>query len=124
MSKVNVSEMALNMNKAGIPADYGPQLSRFLIAIWRSVVEGQPVPPDKVAGIAASLGISKGEADQFLEKVAERDENNNIIGALGLTQSDKWMHHFVVNGASLRTWCAWDTLIIPQVLKRTAYIES
>lgn len=124
MSEVNVSGMALNLNKAGIPADYGPKLSRFLINIWRAIAEGKPVPPAKVYETASGLGISKEEADQFLAKVAERDENNNVIGALGLTQSDKWMHKFVVNGASLRTWCAWDTLFLPQVLKRTANIES
>ena len=124
MSEVNVSEMARNMNMAGIPADYGPKLSRFLIDIWRSIAEGQPIPPAKVYGMASGLGISKKEADGFLEKVAERDENSNIIGALGLTQSEKWMHRFVVNEVSLRTWCAWDTLFLPQVLKRTANIES
>jgi alkylmercury lyase len=124
MSEVNVSELALNMNKAGIPADYSPQLSRFLIGIWRSIAEGHPVPPAKVYEMANGLGISREEADQFLAKVAERDEHNNLIGALGLTQSDNWMHRFVVNGASLRTWCAWDTLFLPQVLKKKASIES
>ncbi len=124
MSEVNVSEMALNLNKAGIPADYGPKLSRLLIGIWRSVAEGHPVPPAKVYEMASNLGVSREETDQFLAKVAERDDNNNVIGALGLTQSDKWEHRFVVNGASLRTWCAWDALFLPQVLKRTANIES
>jgi alkylmercury lyase len=116
--------MAQNMNKVGIPADYGPKLSRFLIDIWRSIAAGKPVLPAKVYDIASGLGISKDEADQFLAKVAERDESNNVIGALGLTQNDKWMHVFVVNGASLRTWCAWDTLFLPQVLRRTATVES
>ncbi|MFC1886400.1 hypothetical protein ACFLZM_05025 [Thermodesulfobacteriota bacterium] len=53
MSEVNINEMALNMNKAGIPADYGPKLSRFLINIWRSIAEGRPVPSAKVYEMAS-----------------------------------------------------------------------
>jgi alkylmercury lyase len=34
------------------------------------------------------------------------------------------MHKFIVNGNELRTWCAWDTLFMAQVLGMTASVIS
>jgi alkylmercury lyase len=33
-------------------------------------------------------------------------------------------HRFLVNGQTLYTWCAWDSLFIPQILGKTARVES
>ena len=56
--------------------------------------------------------------------MAERNDNGEIIGILGLTQGDQWAHQFRVNGIELRTWCAWDTLFMAQVLGQTAEVIS
>ncbi len=40
---VNINELALKMNRAGIPADYGPDNSRVLSRIWKEVAKGKPV---------------------------------------------------------------------------------
>jgi alkylmercury lyase len=57
-------------------------------------------------------------------KMAEHDAAGNIIGILGLSQGKTWAHKFIVNGNELRTWCAWDTLFMAQVLGMTANVIS
>ncbi len=121
---VNIAELARKMNRAGVPADYGPDNSKVLSRIWKEVAKGKPVTQSQVDKIIAELGVPKGKANEFLKKMAERDEKGNIVGILGLTQGTQWAHHFKVNGAELRTWCAWDTLFMAQVLGQTAQVVS
>lgn len=33
-------------------------------------------------------------------------------------------HHFEVDGKGLYTWCAWDALFIPQLIGKTAQVQS
>jgi len=33
-------------------------------------------------------------------------------------------HSFRVDGQQLYTWCAWDALFIPQIINKTAHVES
>lgn len=51
------------------------------------------------------------------------DDNQRIIGFWGIAviETD---HHFEVNGKTVYTWCAWDTLFIPELLNATAHISS
>ena len=74
--------------------------------------------------IVAEAGVPKGKASEFLKGLAERDDDGNVIGTLGLSQNRKWSHRFYADGHELRTWCAWDTLFLPQVLHKKARVES
>jgi alkylmercury lyase len=77
-----------------------------------------------VDAIIAEVGVPKDKANEFLKKMAERDDKGDIIGILGLSQGRTWTHRFLVNGNELRTWCAWDTLFLPQCLGQTAEVIS
>ena len=63
------------------------------------------------------------EATAFIKQVGELDKEGNIVGWMGLSQKDH-PHKFRINGHKLATWCAWDTLFLPALLKRTAKVES
>lgn len=63
------------------------------------------------------------EPNLFLRQMSEFDEAGNIVGVLGLSQK-KHSHRFQINGHILSTWCAWDTLFLPVLLKQTAEVES
>ena len=39
----SISELAQKMNRASVPADYGPDNSRVLSRIWKEVAKGKPV---------------------------------------------------------------------------------
>jgi len=62
-------------------------------------------------------------AHSFLKQVSEIDEGENLVGIAGLSQK-KHSHRFEVNGHILSTWCAWDTLFLPALLKHSAKVES
>jgi alkylmercury lyase len=121
---IDIKELSGKMNRAGIPADYGPDMSRLLVAMWKEIAKGRPVTHPVMGEIIRKLGISRDEALEFLTRMAERDENYDIIGILGLSQAKNWLHHFSINGVELRTWCAWDTLFLAQILKQTVRVVS
>lgn len=51
------------------------------------------------------------------------DDNHRIIGFWGIAVTET-NHHIEVNGKTVYTWCAWDTLFIPELLNTTAQITS
>jgi len=51
-------------------------------------------------------------------------EGERIIGFWGLTPRPSSQHLFQVDGRTLYTWCAWDTLFIPKILGKTARVET
>ena len=46
-----------------------------------------------------------------------------MIGFWGLA-IPKMKHRFELDGARLHTWCAWDALFLPELLGKTARVES
>ncbi len=124
MGNSRAIEIAEKLNQAGVPPKFEPDVSQLLIKVIRTVAEGQPVNDEQVSSIVAEIEIDEARAEEFLRAVTERDDDDNIIGIVGLTQNPNWAHRFNVNGNSLRTWCAWDTLYIPLLLNRTATVES
>jgi alkylmercury lyase len=119
MNRVDVALLAEKMNRAGVPGDFGPDMSRLLNHMWQEVAKGKPVTRQRIDEIVDGLKILSAEAEVFLRKMAERNENDDIIGILGLSQDITWAHRLDVNGVSLRTWCAWDQLFLAQVLHQT-----
>ena len=120
----NIEEIAKNLSDAGIPPDFGDENSRLLIKMWRTLGQGQPVTQAVTAHIAEELGIPFERADEFLRQITERDPDDNIIGLVGLSLNQEWAHRFNINGRSLRTWCAWDTLFLPAMLDESVVVES
>ncbi len=51
------------------------------------------------------------------------DEQERITGYWGLTVNQT-QHCIQLNGRTLYTWCAWDTLFLPGLLHTTVQIES
>lgn len=123
MSNLRAVEMLRKLTESGGPLDYGPDHSRLLIRVLRTLAKGHPVTAQQVDRIIAELGIARGPAHQCLRKVTERDADDNIVGILGLSLNDH-PHRFSVNGVRLSTWCALDTLFLPAMLQQTARVES
>ena len=51
------------------------------------------------------------------------DDEKNVVGFWGLALGEM-PHRFKVAGRQLYTWCAWDSLFIPELLGKTAEVES
>ncbi|MCH8048945.1 hypothetical protein IIC44_02505, partial [Patescibacteria group bacterium] len=74
--------------------------------------------------IVEDLGVHPETAHRFLRRMSERDSDDNIIGIMGLSLNDRWDNKFSVNGKTLNTWSAWDSMFLPALLQQTATIES
>lgn len=53
----------------------------------------------------------------------ERDHDGDVVAFSGLTLR-RTAHEFTVGTRRLHTWCAWDTLFLPALLRETAKVRS
>src|SRR5262249_930693 len=87
--------------------------------------KGTPVDAEQ---LGRALGVSPAESRALLERDSIKcfvypDGEGRILGFGGLAAAP--MHHrFEVEGRALSTWCAWDSLFIPEILGRPAHVTS
>ena len=117
-----VNETAARLTRGGGPMDYGADNLRLLVHVVRALAEGRPVTPERLAEIVDGLGCDRDGAERFLGRVAERDGEGNVVGALGLSLG-RHPYRFTVGGVTMTTWCAQDTLFLPVMLQQTATVE-
>lgn len=87
----------------------------------RLLADGEPVALDQLAS-AAGWSVEDVEAALSAQASAEHDEQGRLVGfALTLRPTT---HRFTVDGRTLFTWCASDTLMLPVMLGRPALVES
>jgi len=107
-------------------AEAFPDLSaieqRIAVGLYKLLAEGEPVSPDRVA---QHLDLSINLVTEALNSwpVVSFDDGKNVVGFYGLALEET-PHRFKVNGRQLYTWCAWDSLFIPELLGKTAAVES
>jgi alkylmercury lyase len=96
-------------------------LATFCTHLVQLLGDGQPVAR---ARLAAAHGVPLADVDAVLKRLpyVEFDGHGNIIAAgLSLVPTS---HQFQVNGRTLYTWCALDTLMYPVVLQQAARVSS
>ena len=104
---------------------FSPDERHAAVALYRELAKGQAVAD---AQMAHALGISTVESSALLQRDAikpfiYRDREGRVLGFGGLATTP--MHHrFEVDGHELSTWCAWDSLFIPEILGRSARVAS
>jgi alkylmercury lyase len=89
--------------------------------IIQQVVRGKPVTK---ADLQVSLHLSLDELERRLAHLpdTEFDQQDNILG-WGVTLLPT-AHQFQLDGKALYTWCAFDTVLFPPSLKRSAQVQS
>ena len=104
---------------------FSPDEQRAAVALYRELAKGRPV---EAAQLGRALGISPAESHALLQResikaFAYLDDQGRILGFGGLAAAP--MHHrFEVEGRTLSTWCAWDSLFIPEILGCSARVTS
>jgi len=104
---------------------FSPEEQHAAIALYRELAKGQPVDE---AQLGRALELSAAKAHALLERdpmkrLIYSDGQGRVLGFGGLAAAP--MHHrFEVDGRDLSTWCAWDSLFIPQILGRPARVRS
>jgi alkylmercury lyase len=98
---------------------------RVAVVLYREWAKGGPVDE---AQLGRSLGLSTEGVRKLLNRdtlkhFIHSDREGRIIGFGGLA-TVRMNHRFQVDGRDLWTWCAWDSLFIPEILSRTARVAS
>ncbi len=107
-----------------LPA-FSPEEQRVAVTLYRELAKGQPV--DAVQ-LGLALGRSAAEARALLERDSLKvfvypDDHGRVLGFGGLTAAR--MHHKLeLQGRTLWTWCAWDSLFVPGILGEQGRITS
>jgi len=91
------------------------------IQIIQQVTRGKPVVP---AALQTALQVSRDELKHRLTKLpdTEFDPQGNVVG-WGVTLVPTH-HRFQIDGKSLFTWCAFDTVLFPPSLLAEAQVQS
>jgi alkylmercury lyase len=101
-----------------LPADD----QHLALTLYRRLAEGEPVTP---SALAAEVGRDAPEVEATVEDWpgVYRAGDRRIVAFGGLA-IPKMPHRFRIGGRQLHTWCAWDALFIPELIGRTAEVES
>ena len=89
--------------------------------IIQQVARGKPVTK---ADLQVSLNLNQDELERRLAHLpdTEFDQQGNILG-WGVTLLPT-SHQFQLDGKALYTWCAFDTVLFPPSLQRSAQVQS
>src|ERR1043165_3138589 len=104
---------------------FSPDEQRAAVALYRELAKGEAGDDSQLAG---TLGISVVESGVLLDRdsiksAIYRDGQGRVLGFGGLAVAS--MHHRLkVNGRALSTWCAWDSLFLPEILECSAEVTS
>jgi alkylmercury lyase len=109
---------------AALPG-FSPEEQRVAVTLYREIAKGQPVDAGQL-GLA--LGRSAAEARALLERDSLKafvypDDQGRVLGFGGLTAA-RMHHQLELEGRTLWTWCAWDTLFMPEILGERGRIRS
>lgn len=109
---------------AALPG-FSPEEQQVAVTLYRELAKGQPVDAEHL-GLA--LGRSAPEARALLERdslkaFAYLDDQGRVSGFGGLTTA-RMHHQLELEGRTLWTWCAWDTLFIPEILGKRGRVTS
>lgn len=109
---------------AALPG-FSPEEQQVAVTLYRELAKGQPVDAERL-GLA--LGRSAAEARALLERDSLKafvypDDQGRVLGFGGLTAA-RMHHQLELEGRTLWTWCAWDTLFMPEILGERGRITS
>jgi alkylmercury lyase len=95
---------------------------RLQLALFRLLAEGQPIEPTQMAD---RTGVPAADVVERLGRWhgVQSDEHGRVVAFQGLSVVAA-PHRLRIGGVQLYAWCAWDTLFLPELIDRSAYVES
>lgn len=98
---------------------------RLSLELYRLLAVGQPIPR---ALLAERLEVPLETVNQIIEgwPGVFSDSQQRVVGYWGLSIPSSYAspHRLTIDGRRLSAWCAWDTLFLPELLGKTAMVES
>jgi len=98
---------------------------RIGIALLRELAKGEPVSASRLQD---ALDMRPGEVEKVLRGSALKPfvywgDDGRVEGFWGLATRPTH-HHLTIDGRTLWTWCAQDSLFLPELLGETAVVDS
>lgn len=117
---LDITALAAEFTAAHPDLDLAQQ--RLTLALFRLLARGKPVAPRELAE-RARLPLDDVVAHLDHAVMVQRDEHGRVhaFGGLSLAPTS---HVLELDGRTLYTWCALDTLFLPELLGRPARIRS
>lgn len=117
---LELPELAAELSAAS--PELGEQEQRLALALYRLLAEGDPVDPGR---LAERVGLEEAAVPAIVDRWpgVYRNEAGLVVGFWGLALAEM-PHRMRVDGRELRGWCSWDTLFLPELIGKTAKVES
>jgi len=98
------------------------QEQKIALKLYQLLAKGNPL---FLAALSKTLGYSEEVVKSTLKEWygVYYDDSGDVVGFWGLALPEM-NHRFMINGKTLYTWCAWDSLFIPELIQRTSQVES
>jgi alkylmercury lyase len=95
----------------------------IVLTLVRQLALGAPVSDSQ---LATAAGLPEAQVTDTVDRhpLVFRDDEQRIIGSSGLTVVEMGDHRIHLHGRVLSTWCAWDTLFLPELLGETVRVTS
>lgn len=107
----------------GLRPNTGRYARQFALQLYRLLARGTPVRVEELAETLNRRSFQMRRTIDSWPSLVQQDEQKRVVGFGGLTL-ERTKHRFSIEGRSLYTWCAWDSLFIPEILGKTAHVQS
>lgn len=107
----------------GLRPNTGRHAKQFALQLYRLLARGNPVRVEELAETLNRRSFQMRRTIDSWPSLVQQDEHKRVVGFGGLTL-ERTQHRFSIGGRSLYTWCAWDSLFIPEILGKTAHVQS
>ena len=107
----------------GLRPNTGRYARQFALQLYRLLARGNPVRVEELAETLNRRSFQMHRTIDSWPSLVQQDEQKRVVGFGGLSL-ERTKHRFSIEGRSLYTWCAWDSLFIPEILGKTAHVPS
>ena len=129
MEETKLEEIVQAMRFLRPESEVTPEQAQILAYVLQVIAQGEALSKDAfLEKIQTHFSLPTELAAMFYDKAKtglERNENWEIVGFIGLSLRSKHPIQFSLEEKNdLFAWCAFDTFFLPQILKKSAQIES
>jgi len=101
---------------------FGATEQRLAVELYRLLARGIPVSVERPAN---AVSLEENTISKIMAPWRDvfRDDEGHVTGFRGLSLCET-RHHIEAGGRTTYTWCAFDTLFIPGIQRKTVRIQS
>ena len=107
----------------GLRPNTGRYARQFALQLYRLLARGEPVRVEELAETLNRRSYQTRRTIDSWPSLIQQDERKRVVGFGGLSL-ERTKHRFSMDGQSMYAWCAWDSLFVPEIIGKTAHVQS